>query len=170
MLKKLLIGSAAIAGLAALATTIQAQPAPAPAAPAAPATPPAPGTIVLGAPQDIFLTVTTGPNGAPVVDTPEFVLNLGGYYRMNFVCPDARNDDTGFHFEAPELMLNIHLRVISVADIEIYMQGATFRAIECDEVGAARFSFHPMRRGVYEIEVRDHLDPPQQAFVQVVVE
>ena len=163
MLKKLLIGAAAAASLVALATSTGAQPAP-------PATPPAPGTVVLGAPQDLFLTVTTGPNGAPIVDTPEFVLQLGGYYRMNYVCPDARNDDTGFHVEAPELMLNIHLRVISVQDIEIYMQGATFRAIQCDEVGSARFSFHPMRRGVYEIRVNDHLDPPQEAFVQVIVE
>jgi hypothetical protein len=67
-------------------------------------------------------------------------------------------------------MHDIHLRVVSVQDIEIYMQGSTFRAIECDEEGAARFSFHPMRRGSYEIEVRDHLDPPQRAIVQVVVE
>ena len=155
MLKKLLTSGVAAAALLAVATSAPAQET---------------GMIVLGAPVDLFLTVTTGPNGAPIADTAEFVLALGGYYRMNFVCPDARNDDTGFHFEAPELMLNIHLRVISIGDIEVYMQGATFRAIECDEVGAARFSFHPMRRGVYEIEVRDHLDPPQQTFVQVVVE
>ena len=155
MLKKLLTSGLAAAALLAVATSAPAQNT---------------GMIVLGAPVDLFLTVTTAPNGAPIVDTPEFVLALGGYYRMNYVCPDALNDDTGFHFEAPELMLNIHLRVISIGDIEVYMQGATFRAIECDEVGAARFSFHPMRRGVYEIEVRDHLDPPQQAFVQIVVE
>ena len=106
----------------------------------------------------------------PVPDITEIVLNLGGYYRLNLVCPDAQNDDTGFHFEMPDLLANSHLRVVSVQDIEIYMQGMSFRAIECDEAGAARFSFHPMRRGVYEIYIRDHLDPPQEAFVQVVVE
>jgi len=126
--------------------------------------------IILGAPQDIFLNVTTGTGGVPVPDMTEIVLNLGGYYRLNLVCPDAQNDDTGFHFEMPDLLANSHLRVVSVQDIEIYMQGMSFRAIECDEAGAARFSFHPMRRGVYEIYIRDHLDPPQAAFVQVVVE
>ncbi len=156
MLKKLLISSAAAAGLLMMSASAQSQQ--------------AAGVLVLGAPVDIFLEVTTGPGGRPVVSTEEFTLSLGAYYRMNYVCPDAVDDATGFHFEAPELMLNIHLRVISVGDIEIYMQGATFRAIECDEAGAARFSFHPMRRGVYEIQVRDHLDPPQEAFVRVVVE
>lgn len=152
MLRKLLTAGVAAAAIAAVATPVPAQ------------------EIILGAPQDMFINVTTGTGGAPVVDVTEVVLALGGYYRFNLVCPDAQNDDTGFHFEMPELLANAHLRVISIGDIEVYMQGMSFRAIECDEAGAARFSFHPMRRGVYEIYIRDHLDPPQEAFVQVVVE
>lgn len=128
------------------------------------------GVIGRPPPIDVVLTVTTGANGEPVLSDDEFVLVLGAYYRFNFVCPDAVDDSTGFHFEATELLANAHLRVVSVNDIEIYMQGMSFRAIECDEPGAARFSFHPMRRGVYEIYVRDHSDPPQEAFARVVVE
>ncbi|MGE3718586.1 MAG: hypothetical protein AB7G07_09325 [Bauldia sp.] len=152
MRRKLLTAGVAAAAIAAVATPVLAQ------------------EIILGAPQDMFINVTTGTGGEPVVDVTEVVLALGGYYRFNLVCPDAQNDDTGFHFEMPELLANAHLRVISIGDIEVYMQGMSFRAIECDEAGAARFSFHPMRRGVYEIYIRDHLDPPQEAFVQVVVE
>ncbi len=128
------------------------------------------GAIGPPPPTDVLLTVTTGPNGEPVLSDDEFVLVLGAYYRFNFVCPDAKDDSTGFHFEALDLLANAHLRVVSVNDIEIYLQGMSFRAIECDEIGAARFSFHPMRRGVYDIYVRDHSDPPQEAFARVVVE
>jgi len=137
-----------------------------------PATPPAApsGTIASGAPVDITLEVSTGSHGEPVLSTEDFNLALGGYYRFNFVCPDARDDSTGFHLEVTDLLANSHLRVMSVGDIEFYMQGLTFRAIECDEAGAARFSFHPMRRGVYDVYVRDHSDPPQEAFGRITVE
>ncbi|MBU2357535.1 MAG: hypothetical protein KKB02_01160 [Alphaproteobacteria bacterium] len=128
------------------------------------------GTIGSGAPKDIFLEVTTGDTGQPILSEDEFELVWGGYYRFNFVCPDAKSDDTGFHFEAEDLLANAHIRVVSVNDMEIYMQGLGFRAIECDEAGAARFSFHPMRKGVYPLYIRDHSDPPQEAFARVVVE
>ena len=128
------------------------------------------GVIGRGAPNDVFLIVTTGENGEPILSEDEFVMALGGYYRFNFVCPDAEHDSTGFHFEVPELMANSHLRILSVGDIEFYMQGLYFHAIQCDEPGAARFSFHPMRRGVYQIYVRDHSDPRQEAFGRIVVE
>ena len=132
--------------------------------------PPISGAVTTGAPVDVFLEVRTGANGEPILSAEQFTLALGGYYRFNYVCPDARDDSTGFHFEITELLSNSHLRVMSVNDIEFYMQGLTFRAIECDEAGAARFSFHPMRRGVYDIYVRDHKDPPQEAFAKVIVE
>lgn len=129
------------------------------------------GVVGSPPPQDFTLTVVTGENGEPVFEgESEFTLALGGYYRLNFVCPDAEEDQSGFHFEAPDLVANSHIRVYSVGDIELYIQGQTFRAIECDEAGSARFSFHPMRRGVYELYVRDHSDPPQEAFGRVVVE
>lgn len=155
-MKKLMIAALAAAGVVALAASPQAQQ--------------EPGVIGGPPPEDIFLEVTTGENGEPILSQDEFTLATGGYYRFNFVCPDAQDDSTGFHFEAEDLIANSHLRVYSVGDIELYIQGQTFRAIECDEAGAARFSFHPMRRGVYEIYVRDHSDPPQEAFGRVVVE
>ena len=159
-MKKLLIAALAAAGVAAGAVSTQAQD----------ERVQEPGVLGSPPPQDFFLEITTGENGAPVLSADEFTLASGGYYRFNVVCPDAADDSTGFHFEATDLIKNSHLRVYSVGDIELYIQGQTFRAIECDEAGAARFSFHPMRRGVYEIYVRDHSDPPQEAFGRVVVE
>lgn len=129
-----------------------------------------PGVIAAPPPVDLFMEVTTGPNGEPILSEDEFELVTGGYYRFNFVCPDAQDDSTGFHLEVNKLLENSHLRVVSVRDIEIYMQGLSFRAIECDEEGSARFSFHPMRSGVYEIYVRDHSDPAQEAFGRFIVE
>lgn len=86
------------------------------------------------------------------------------------VCPDDLTDKTGFHFEAPEFVVNSHIRVLSVGDIEFYMQGLSFRAIQCNEAGAARFIFHPMRKGTYPIYVKDHSEPPKEAHGQIVVE
>jgi hypothetical protein len=155
-MKKVLVPAVVAAGLLALSASTQAQQ--------------QPGVVGAPPPEDLFLEVTTGPQGQPILSQTEFTLAVGGYYRFNFVCPDAADDTTGFHFEAPGLIQNSHLRVYSVGDIELYIQGAYFHAIECDEAGAARFSFHPMRRGVYDLYVRDHSDPPQEAFARAVVE
>ena len=58
-----------------------------------------------------------------------------------------------------------------MGNIELYLQGQTFRAIQCDEAGAARFSFYPMAKGDYEIEVSvSYTDPPQKALARVLVE
>ena len=156
MIKKLLMPAAAAAGLLMLLVSSQAQE--------------PRGVIAGGGPVDLWLEVTTGPNGEPILSATEFNLETGGYYRFNFVCPDVVDDATGFHFEANALVANSHIRILSVGDIEFYMQGLTFRAIECDEAGAARFSFHPMRSGVYDLYVRDHSDPPQEAFGLFIVE
>lgn len=159
-MKKLLISTIVAAGVLALPAALQAQD-----------RVQEPGLVGTPPPQDFFIEVLTGPNGEPVFNSDsEFTLALGGYYRLNFVCPDAVDDAGGFHFEANRLVQNSHIRVYSVGDIELYIQGQTFRAIECDEAGAARFSFHPMRRGVYDLYVRDHSDPPQEIFGRVVVE
>ncbi len=130
------------------------------------------GRVGSGAPEDIFMEITRSDDGAPALEPEEFTLAHGGYYRFNVVCPEALTSETGFHFEATELLENAHLRVLSVgdADIEFYMQGLTFRAIECDDSGSARFSFHPMRTGVYPIYVRDQGVPPKEAFGRIVVE
>ena len=128
------------------------------------------GVIAPSPPLDIFLEVTTGAKGQPILSASEFKLVTGGYYRFNFVCPDITGDSRGFQFKATRLVANSHIRVFSVGNIELYLQGQTFRAIQCDEEGSARFSFHPMRKGVYEVNVTDHSDPPQQALALVVVE
>ncbi|MCO6384800.1 hypothetical protein [Oceanicola sp. 502str15] len=121
-------------------------------------------------PEDIEMMVKTGEGGAPEVSATEFKLALGGYYRFNFTCPDAVDDQSGFHFESEGLMTNAHVRVVSVGDMEIYMQGLGFRALECDEPGTVKFSFHPMRAGSYDFIVRDHSEPPQQVEGVFVVE
>ena len=126
--------------------------------------------IVTGTPKDIFLEVKTAPNGAPILSAQEFRLVLGSYYRFNFVCPDAKSDDTGFHLEVNDLLANSHLRLVSVNQIEIYLQGQTFRAIEGDIAGTARISFNPVRKGVYDIYVRNHDDPPKEGYAKFIVE
>ncbi|KIT14620.1 hypothetical protein [Jannaschia aquimarina] len=130
------------------------------------------GRVGSGAPEDFFMEITRGEDGTPVLSPDQFTLALGGYYRFNVVCPEDLTSETGYHFEATELLENAHIRVLSVGetDIEFYMQGLTFRAIECDAAGSARFSFHPMRPGVYPIEVRDQGVPPKEAFGRIVVE
>lgn len=120
------------------------------------------GVIAVGAPQDVELEISTGPEGQPVAaGETEFALKVGGYYRLNFVCTDAGDDATGFRFEAPGLLSNAHLRVVSVGDVEIHLQGLSFHALECDEPGRARFSFHPMRKGEYEFVVKNQAVPPE---------
>ena len=122
-------------------------------------------------PTDIFLEVSTGPKGQPLLSASEFKLKSGRYYRFNFVCPDVEGDTAGFQFKATDLVANSHIRVFSVGNIELYLQGQTFRAIQCDEAGSARFSFYPMAKGDYEIAVSvSYSDPPQQALARVVVE
>ncbi len=130
------------------------------------------GQVGSGAPEDIFMEVTHGEDGTPVIAPEEFALAHGGYYRFNVVCPEELSSETGFHVEMTELVANAHIRVLSVAetDIEFYAQGLSFRAIECDDAGTARFSFHPMRKGVYPIYVRDQGVPPKEAFGRIVVE
>lgn len=111
----------ALSALLLTQTTAFAQ-APAQMTTPAPAQPQS-GVIAAPPPVDIFMEVTTGPNGEPVLSKDEFDLVVGGYYRFNFVCPDAKDDATGFHFEANNLLENSHLRVVSIGDIEVYMQG-----------------------------------------------
>jgi hypothetical protein len=52
-----------------------------------------------------------------------------------------------------QLLNNAHLRLVTVGDIEIHLQGLSFNAIECDEVGAAHVSFVPIKPGTYPFYV-----------------
>lgn len=111
------------------------------------------GNLAAYPPADIFLEITTGPNGEPVLSAQEFELTTGEYYRFNIDCPDVTDDLAGWRVEVTDLLSNSHLRLVSIGDVEIHLQGLTFRAIECDEIGSARFSFVPIRPGTYDLYV-----------------
>jgi len=111
----------------------------------------APGRIGLGAPRDIMLEVSAGDDGAIMLSNDRFELELGGYYRLNLVCAD----DGAYSFTADDLIKNAHLRILSVGTIEAYLQGMSFRALECDGAGSVRFSFHPMRPGEFAFTIRN---------------
>ncbi|MCW5696580.1 MAG: hypothetical protein KIS96_07575 [Bauldia sp.] len=134
-----------------------------------------PGVLpIQNRPFDLTLEVTTGLNGEPVLSRNEFLLARGGYYRLNFVCVDVEGPAGTFRLEATRLLEDSHIRLLAVPvgseQIEFWMQGMSFRAIECDIAGTASFSFHPLRGGVYDIIVVDKSDPPQEARARVIVE
>jgi hypothetical protein len=83
----------------------------------------------------------------------ELLFNSGQYYRLTIDCPDVRDDLTGWRIEMSEFLNNAHLRLVTVGDIEVHLQGLSFNAIECDEVGAAHVSFVPIKPGVYPLYV-----------------
>jgi hypothetical protein len=111
------------------------------------------GNLAEPPPIDLFLEITTAPAGEPILSKPDFELVTGEYYRFNINCPDVTDDYAGWRIEVTALLANSHLRVVSVGDIEIHLHGLTFRAIECDEAGSARFSFVPIRPGTYDLYV-----------------
>ena len=111
------------------------------------------GNLAQFPPKDLHLEITTSPGGDPVLSKQEFQLITGEYYRLNVRCPDVEDDLRGWRFEIPQLLKNSHLRLVSVGDIEIHLQGLSFHAIECDEVGTARVSFVPIRPGTYDLYV-----------------
>ena len=99
------------------------------------------------------LTITTSRDGSPVVEPSIIQLDSGNYYRLNVRCPDVKDDLNGWRLEMPRLLNNSHLRLVSVGDIEIHLQGLSFNAIECDERGSAAVSFVPIKPGIYEFYV-----------------
>lgn len=112
------------------------------------------GNLAQYPPNEVHLTITTDAEGGPVLSDAEIALTTGTYYRLNIHCPDVQGGDLrGWRVEMAELLRNVHLRVVSVGDIEIHMQGHSFNAIECDEAGSARFSFVPIRPGDFDLYV-----------------
>ena len=131
------------------------------------------GQVGSGPPEDIFLEVTLGANGAGItLSQTEFRLAWGGYYRFNLECPAAGvENEAGISFSAPELWTNSHLRLVSVSDprsgfqevpeINFHLQGLQLRMIDCEGMeAAARFSFFPMRRGTFPFTVLDDTVTP----------
>ena len=45
------------------------------------------------------------------------------------------------------------MRLVTVGDIEVHLQGLTFHAIECDEIGSAKVSFVPIKPGSFPLYV-----------------
>ena len=87
------------------------------------------------------------------IEPKEISLLTGKYYRLNIICPDVKDDLTGWRIEMPDLLRNSHLRLVTVGDIEIHLQGMSFNAIECDEIGSAYVSLVPIKPGNYQLYV-----------------
>ena len=111
------------------------------------------GNLAQYPPRSIDLQITTGSDGAPKIDPSELVFDSGRYYRLTINCPDVQGDLSGWRIEMHELLNNAHLRLVTVGDIEVHLQGLSFNAIECDEIGSAHMSFVPIKPGVYPLYV-----------------
>lgn len=111
------------------------------------------GNLAQFPPTDLELEISTAADGMPVLSEKEFALVTGDYYRLNVKCTDVKDDLSGWRLEMTELLHNSHLRLVSVGDMEVHLQGLSFNAIECDEAGSARISFVPIRPGTYDLYV-----------------
>lgn len=141
-----------------------------------------PGAVGSGPPEDFTIDLTRGADGALTVSPTEIHLALGGYYRMNLICPADVENESGYEFHAPEFLQNMHIRIVSVAtpvegqqrvpEVNFHMQGLNLRQIDCEGLGgAARISFHPMRAGTYDFTiVDDAVDPAVEHVGQFIVD
>ncbi len=111
------------------------------------------GNLAKYPPESKDITITTTKDGYPIITPEEVTLLTGTYYRLNIHCPDVSDDLTGWRIEIIELLNNSHLRLVTVGDIEIHLQGLSFNAIECDEIGSAHISLVPIKPGSYQLYV-----------------
>ena len=111
------------------------------------------GNLAQYPPKRISLKITTADSGSPELQPEELTLNSGQYYRLTIDCPDVRDDLAGWRIEMAEFLNNVHLRLVTVGDIEVHLQGLSFNAIECDEIGSAHVSFVPIKPGAYPLYV-----------------
>ena len=111
------------------------------------------GNLAKYPPKDKDITITTSADGYPKITPEEITLLTGKYYRLNINCPDVRDDLAGWRIEMFDLLHNSHLRLVTVGDIEIHLQGLSFNAIECDEIGSAHVSLVPIKPGSYQLYV-----------------
>ena len=111
------------------------------------------GNLAQYPPSKLDLTVITSEEGYPVLQPMEINLFSGKYYRLGINCPDVKDDLTGWRIEMSDLLRNSHLRLVTVGDIEIHLQGLSFNAIECDEIGSAHVSFVPIKPGAFDLYV-----------------
>ena len=111
------------------------------------------GNLAKYPPDEKDITITTTKDGYPKITPEEITLLTGKYYRLHIHCPDVRDDLTGWRVEMLELLRNSHLRLVTIGDIEIHLQGLSFNAIECDEIGSAHVSLVPIKPGSYQLYV-----------------
>lgn len=120
-------------------------------------------------PEDLFVEASLTDSGI-ALSNETLTLTLGGYYRLNLSCVASDAGEPEFNFDAGRLARDSHLRVLTVDTIEVYLQGLSFRALQCEGVGTVKFSFYPMRAGDYVIEVTDETDEEVSASFTVTVE
>tara|TARA_Y100001970_G_scaffold256310_1_gene333910 strand:- start:69 stop:569 length:501 start_codon:yes stop_codon:yes gene_type:complete len=111
------------------------------------------GNLAKYPPEEKDITISTSKDGYPKITPEEITLLTGKYYRLNIHCPDVRDDLTGWRLEMLEFLNNSHLRLVTVGDIEIHLQGLSFNAIECDEIGSVHVSLVPIKPGSYQLYV-----------------
>ena len=111
------------------------------------------GNLAKYPPEEKDITISTSKDGYPKITPEEITLLTGKYYRLNIHCPDVRDDLTGWRIEMLEFLNNSHLRLVTVGDIEIHLQGLSFNAIECDEIGSVHVSLVPIKPGSYQLYV-----------------
>ena len=111
------------------------------------------GNLAQYPPKNKDITISTKADGMPSIEPSEIDLYTGNYYRLNINCTDVKDDLTGWRIEMNELLGNSHLRLVTVGDIEIHLQGLSFNAIECDEIGFAHVSLVPIKPGKYRFYV-----------------
>ena len=111
------------------------------------------GNLAKYPPEGRDITIKTSSSGFPKLYPEEITLLTGKYYRLNISCPDVKDDITGWRIEMRELLQNSHLRLVTVGDIEIHLQGLSFNAIECDEIGSAHVSLVTIKHGLYQFYV-----------------
>ena len=111
------------------------------------------GNLAQYPPTPAQLTITTSNEGYPIIEPSVIELDSGNYYRLTISCPDVKGDLSGWRVEMPQLLNNSHLRLVAVGDMEIHLQGLSFNAIECDEIGSASVSFVPIKPGSYPLYV-----------------
>ncbi len=111
------------------------------------------GNLAKYPPTKKRLTISTAADGMPRLQPQTIKLQSGRYYRLKIDCPDVQGDLSGWRIEMRALLNNAHLRLVTIGDIEVHLQGLSFNAIECDEVGAAEVSFVPIKPGNYKFYV-----------------
>ena len=102
-----------------------------------------------GPPAERLELAITG--AAPSLSQTTFEIETGVYYRLTITSDGAEE----FMFAAPDLMESIHVRLVVINEVEVHLQGQTFRGIEFDGTGEAYFSFVAIVPGEYAFTVGD---------------